>query len=195
MCSDFESRLKNIKHLGNSLPSSTMVPIDACTAGSQSMERAPRRQIMELSKSLIFTFCTWSRPNMNLLSYRWSWKPISVWLLMLTDQLLLYMRRLKDRMWLSRLRFSFPRISASWWTRDICRKPVCFLGNSSHTDLAFTTKNVLLKRESKKPLALRSSGASSSVRVVLFAKVSPCKIWRKCPCELGLSLSHQHRPH
>ena len=39
----------------------------------------------------------------------------------------------------------------------------------------FTSKNVLLKRESKKPLALISSQASSSIVVVLFAKVSPCK--------------------
>ena len=40
-------------------------------------------------------------------------------------------------------------------------------------------KKVQLKRESKKPLALISSRASSSVVVVLFAKGSPCKVWRQ----------------
>ena len=51
MCSDFESGLKKYRNiLDNSLPSSTMVPIRDSTAGRQRMERAPRRQSMELRK-------------------------------------------------------------------------------------------------------------------------------------------------
>ena len=72
--------------------------------------------------------------------------------------------------WLSQLRLSLARISASWWTRDICKNPVCFLGKSLKT---FTSRNVLLKRDWKKPLALISSRASSPVMELLFAKVSP----------------------
>ena len=39
----------------------------------------------------------------------------------------------------------------------------------------FTLKDVVHKRESKKPIALTSSQASSSIVVVLFAEVSSCK--------------------
>ena len=50
------------------------------------------------------------------------------------------------------------------------------LGQLAYGFNTLTSKNVLLKRESKKTLALMSSRASSSIVVVIFAKVSPCKV-------------------
>ena len=43
----------------------------------------------------------------------------------------------------------------------------------------FHIKNALLKSESKKPIALISNRAFSSVVVVLTANVSPCHVWRQ----------------
>ena len=48
--------------------------------------------MLQKDRNLNLSLCTWSHPDTNLTSYRWTWKPISVWLLMLTDQLL-YTRR------------------------------------------------------------------------------------------------------
>ena len=59
----------------------------------------------------------------------------------------------------------------------------------------FHIKNALLKIESKKPIALISSRALSSVVVVLTANVSPCHVWRHCSASTSsqASLSKKSR--
>ena len=132
-----------------------MVPIDTSTAGCRRMEPAPRRQSMELRKRAKLNF---------VLMYVITSEYESSFLTLIVEANLCMVfdadgpappvkEKINGQKWLSRLRLSFARISASCGL-------VVFLGirYASWATLRirikhFHFKDVLLKLESKKPLA------------------------------------------
>ena len=82
----------------NKLPSCTRLSINASTAsaGTWSARHGGTVWCYTTAQNFFETFCTWSRP-MTILSCCWSWKTVSVWFLVLTDQLVLYIRKLTHR--------------------------------------------------------------------------------------------------
>ena len=72
MCSVFESRLQKNQSILHNLPYSTIVPIDASTGERRRMERAPRRQSVELRKRdkihFVFLYVIFSEYESSFLS-------------------------------------------------------------------------------------------------------------------------------